>query len=131
VPSYRAGLAENLLNRGLALLAEGNRSGVAADIRRATRLYAAEPSLSSAHQYQFGCARTALSGLLGSGVSAAEAVTEADAAMAVLRKTVAMGYRGLDRFRADDALDPLRSRDDFRLLLMDLAMPTDPFAAAR
>jgi hypothetical protein len=31
----------------------------------------------------------------------------------------------------EDALDPLRGRDDFRLLLMDLALPADPFAAAR
>ena len=32
---------------------------------------------------------------------------------------------------ADGALDPLRSCDDFKLLMMDLAMPAAPFAAAR
>jgi serine/threonine-protein kinase len=124
---YRTGLAENLHNRGLALLAAGDRSAAAADLRRATELYAAEPSLTGEHQYFFGCARAALSGLAGSGVSAAEA----DAAMSVLRKAVVMGYRSLDRFRTDDALDPLRSRDEFRLLLMDVAFPAEPFAATR
>jgi hypothetical protein len=32
---------------------------------------------------------------------------------------------------SDTDLDPLRGRGDFQLLLMDLAMPADPFAAAR
>ncbi len=134
VPRYSAGLAENLLNRGLALLAQGDRAGAAADFRRATGLYAAEPSLDGEHRYLFGCARAALSALAGragSGVSAAEAVTEADAAMALLLRAVAMGYRNPDSFRTADALDPLRSRDDFKLLMMDLAMPAEPFAAAR
>jgi hypothetical protein len=30
--------------------------------------------------------------------------------------------------RTDPDLDPLRSRPDFQLLLMDLAMPAEPFA---
>ena len=42
-----------------------------------------------------------------------------------------MGYRSLDRYRTDDAPDPLRDREDFKLLMMDLAIPDDPFAAAR
>jgi hypothetical protein len=32
---------------------------------------------------------------------------------------------------ADADLDPLRDRPDFRLLIMNLAMPADPFAPAR
>jgi hypothetical protein len=50
--------------------------------------------------------------------------------MALLHQAVAMGYRSLDAFRTEDALDPLRSRPDFRLLLDDLAFPADPFAPA-
>ena len=49
--------------------------------------------------------------------------------MALLRKAAAMRYRSA-AYRTEDALDPLRSRDDFRLLMMDLAMPADPFARA-
>jgi hypothetical protein len=36
-----------------------------------------------------------------------------------------------DASRSDDALDPLRGCDDFRLLMMDLAFPADAFASAR
>jgi hypothetical protein len=39
-----------------------------------------------------------------------------------------MGYRNLAAFRDDTTLGPLHHRDDFRLLLMDLAMPAEPFA---
>jgi hypothetical protein len=39
-----------------------------------------------------------------------------------------MSYRSPDIFRTEDALDPLRDRPDFRLLLMDLAMPAEAFA---
>ena len=37
-----------------------------------------------------------------------------------------MGYRDADAFRNDDALDPLRARDDFKLLILDLVFPADP-----
>jgi hypothetical protein len=39
-----------------------------------------------------------------------------------------MGYRSLDAFRTDDALDPHRDRDDFQLLILDLAFPAEAFA---
>jgi hypothetical protein len=64
-------------------------------------------------------------------VSATEAASEADAAMALLRMAVGWGYRTHAYYRHEDALDPLRDREDFRLLMMDLAMPAEPFAAAR
>jgi hypothetical protein len=47
-----------------------------------------------------------------------------------MRRSVAMGCRNANEFRIESALDPLRSRDDFRLMMMDLAMPADPFAGA-
>ncbi len=71
---------------------------------------------------------SALAGQAGSGVSTAEATSEADAAMTMLHKAVATGYHTADAYRTEDALDPLRSRDDFRLLLMDLEFPAAPFA---
>jgi eukaryotic-like serine/threonine-protein kinase len=48
--------------------------------------------------------------------------------MALLRKAIEVGYHAVSDYRTDDALDSLRSRDDFRLLMRDLAMPADPFA---
>jgi len=37
------------------------------------------------------------------------------------------GYRNIPYIRTDPALDPLRPRSDFRLLLFDLPFPPDPF----
>ena len=84
--------------------------------------------------FLFACSHAALAGLggnAGSGVSAAGGDEEAARAMALVRMAVAMGYRNADAYRTEDALDPLRGRDDFRLLVLDLVMPTDPFAAVR
>jgi hypothetical protein len=38
-----------------------------------------------------------------------------------------MGFRIPDAYRTELALDPLRNRPDFRALMMDLAMPSEPF----
>ena len=38
------------------------------------------------------------------------------------------GYRNAGALRAETALDPLRARSDFQLLMMDLAMPADAFS---
>jgi tetratricopeptide (TPR) repeat protein len=51
-----------------------------------------------------------------------------DLAMDALRRAVDTGFRDLDRMQADTRLDPLRTRDDFRLLMLDLALPAEPFA---
>jgi hypothetical protein len=45
-----------------------------------------------------------------------------------LRRAVGVGYRNANEVRIESALDPLRSQDDFRLIMMDLAFPVDPFA---
>ena len=41
-----------------------------------------------------------------------------------------MGYHDLPTMRADPGLDPLRDRQDFRLLLAEVAFPADPFAVS-
>ena len=48
--------------------------------------------------------------------------------MRSLSKSLGMGYRNALSFRAEHALDALRYRPEFRLLMMDLTKPTDPFA---
>lgn len=45
-----------------------------------------------------------------------------------LRTAASMDDRSLDAYRTEDALDRLRNRDDFRLLMMELAMPAEPLA---
>ena len=48
--------------------------------------------------------------------------------MAALGRAVADGYRDADALRSEAALDPLRGRRDFQLLMMDVAMPGEPCA---
>ena len=111
--------------------AAGDLAGAAADWRRAEGLYASHPPGGGEAAILRACCRGSLAGLAGaagSGVSAAEGTAHAEAAMALLRRAVAGGYRDLDHFQAEPGLDPLRSRDDFRLMMMDLAFPDEPFA---
>jgi hypothetical protein len=72
-----------------------------------------------------------LAGHAGSGVSAAEGHDEAGKSMEWLRRAVAMGYRNRIEVRLESALDPLRGRGDFKLLMMDVAFPAEPIATPR
>ena len=52
--------------------------------------------------FEAACCRAALAGLAGrpgSGVSAGEATSQADAAMGLLWKAIGMGYRYTDHYR--------------------------------
>ena len=40
--------------------------------------------------------------------------------MALLKKAVSAGYRSADSFRTEDALEPLRMREDFKKLVAGL-----------
>jgi tetratricopeptide (TPR) repeat protein len=129
---YRDVLAGCYLSRGLARRALGYAAGAAADARRAVELIDALPPRLGEEWFLSACAHAALAGVAGrdgSVVSAIEAASEAGTAMARLHKAVGVGFRSPDAYRTEDALDPLRGREDFRLLMMDLAMPGEPFAA--
>ena len=53
---------------------------------------------------------------------------EARRAIDILRQAVAIGFRNTRRYRTRAGAGPLRDRDEFRLLIMDLAMPDRPLA---
>jgi serine/threonine-protein kinase len=130
---YRSHLAYSSRRRGLALGDLGERAGAAADGRRALTLFDGLPSRSGEEWFETACCHAALLGLAGrdgAGVSAAEGEEEATRAMGLLLKAVGLGYRDANGFRTESALDPLRARADFQLLMMDLAMPAEPLAAA-
>ena len=116
--------------RGLTRGELGDRAGAADDARRALGM-SEGLSPSPWSLFETACCHAALAGLAGragSGVSAAEGSEEATRAMGWLRRAVGVGYRNANEVRIESALDPLRSRDDFRLIMMDLAFPVDPFA---
>jgi hypothetical protein len=68
--------------------------------------------------------------MMSAAVGADERREYADRAMATLRRAAAAGLIRADVLQSDLSFVPLRSRPDFQLLLMDLAMPADPFARA-
>jgi tetratricopeptide (TPR) repeat protein len=127
-----ASLAESLMRMGQVRRAEGDLKGAALDWHRAAAMYAARATGSEARVYE-ACCRSGLAGLAGvsgSGVSVVQGAAETESAIANLRDAIALGMRDLAWLRTDPLLDPLRARPDFQSLLMDLAMPADPFAAA-
>jgi tetratricopeptide (TPR) repeat protein len=116
--------------RGLTRGELGDMAGAADDARRALEM-SEGLSPSPWNLFQTACCHAALAGLAGragSGVSAAEGSEEATRAIESLRRAVGVGYRNANEVRIESALDPLRSRDDFRLIMMDLAFPVEPFA---
>jgi hypothetical protein len=64
----------------------------------------------------------------GSGLTPAEGRAESDRALADLHRAAVGGFRMLSLIALDHDLDPLRSRAEFQLLVMDLTLPDDPFA---
>ena len=127
---YRSGLAASLLRSGQVRWTTRDAAGAAADWRRAIALYEGLPTHSGEVGVFEACCHAMLSGiagLAGSGITTSDGGLEAERAMDILRRTVAADYHG-GELRTEPALDPLRSRLDFQLLMMDLAMPGDPFA---
>jgi serine/threonine-protein kinase len=127
---FQQNLAESLMRLGSVRAAAGDATDAAAIWRRATAKFANHPPGGESAIFRACChgALAGLAGVAGSGVSHAEGTAEAEKAMDVLRRAVAHGYRDRDLMRIEPGLDPLRTRSDFQLLMMDLAMPADPFA---
>jgi hypothetical protein len=99
---------------------KGRISEAVASFRRAVAVIERLPSIRGVYLFDLACWQALLGGATGSR-------TESDRAMDTLRRAVVQSHN-LARMRIDTDLDPLRDRDDFRLLMMDLAMPPDPFA---
>jgi len=128
---FRSYLAYSLRRLGLARLGGGDAAGAVLATRRACTLYEGLPARSGEEWYELACCHAALAslaGLAGSGLSPGDAELEADRAMDLIRRAVAGGHRDARSTRREIALESLRPRADFRLLMMDLAFPRDVFA---
>lgn len=79
--------------------------------------------------FEAGCHAmlSSVAGVSGSGVTASEGPSEAEEAMAVLRRTVGDGYHARE-LKNESCLDSLRARPDFQLVMLDVAFPAQPFA---
>jgi serine/threonine-protein kinase len=115
---------------GATQLAAGQKPEAVATWRRA--IEAGERLRSSPAEtiyYLAGCHALlgGVAGAPGSGLSAAQGQAELERAMDTLRRAIAAGYRPVGWMRRDPDLAPLRSRQDFHLLMMDLSFPAEPF----
>jgi tetratricopeptide (TPR) repeat protein len=133
VVEYRAVLADVLCRIGEQRRADGRPAEAADVLRSSIAQWEHISTLAAERQYRLACAHALLSALgawEGSGVAPEEARAEADRAMTWLRQAVAAGYRNRAELERATELDSLRTRPDFPLLLMDFALPADPFAPA-
>jgi hypothetical protein len=108
----------------------GRPAEAAAAIRQSVSILERLPTMQLTDLYNLACWHAQLAGVAamsGSGITSAEGRAEAERAMQWLHRAVA-GYRNVALMQRDHDLDPLRSRPDFQLLMMDLAFPADPFA---
>ena len=131
VPGFRARLGETYLRLGQVQCDQENLAGAAGAWKRGREHLDVTKSRTGQHTFFLACCHAGLAGLAGrsgSGMSAAEGVDQAEKAIAMLRQAVTMGYRSPDAYRTESALDPLRNRPDFQVLMMDLVMPTRPFS---
>jgi hypothetical protein len=67
-----------------------------------------------------------IAGMKDSGIPAEERQIETEKAIAVLRRILAEGFRAPE-LRSESSPEPLRSRPDFRRLMMDVDFPARPF----
>jgi hypothetical protein len=131
---YQTHRIQALKGLGASQRAGGRTADAVASWRRALLIGEALPkpyleaivNLAGCHALLGGCA-----GEPGSGMSLAQGTNPLDRAMATLHRAVAAGLRSAEWIRADTDLDPLRGREDFKLLMMDLAMPKEPFADSK
>jgi serine/threonine-protein kinase len=128
---FRSRLAICLGHVGGIHLEAGRPAEAAGPVHQAVVIWEQLPQLPPAGHYNLACGHALLARIAvmpASGMTAAEGRAEAERAMQSLHRGVAAGYRNVALMRRDPDLDPLRSRDDFQLLMMDLEFPDDPFA---
>ncbi len=128
--THAATLLEGHLRCGQARRAVGDPAAAADDWRRAIAVLATISSPASPELALEAACHAALSSLGGeprSGVTAQVARAEADTAVERLREAIAAGCRDRGFLLTETAFEPLRSRRDFRALLLDVNFPDQPF----
>ncbi len=127
----RYSFADGIRRRGVVLQKCGRAAEAVSAFREAVTILEGLDHSKPGNMYDLACSQSLLSGVApdaGSGLTAADGEAEAVKAVESLRRAVVAGWKGRDHMRADTDLDPVRSRPDFRLLMMDMAMPAEPFA---
>jgi eukaryotic-like serine/threonine-protein kinase len=111
---------------------DGRPAEAAAEFQKAVAIMERISNLqpSSYDLYNLACFQSLLSGIAsqpGSGLTDTNVRSLGEQAVATLRRAVDAGLQDVAFMRRDPDLDPLRSRPDFQLLLLDLAFPDEPY----
>jgi serine/threonine-protein kinase len=123
--SYHNLLTGNLFNLAAAQRAAGRPRDSLETYRRAAALLEGIEKPNGSAAYNLACCYARLGEGLAPGAESEAALARA---VTTLRRAIALGFRDLNHMNADSDLDPLRSRPDFQLLMLELAFPADPFA---
>ncbi len=124
-------LADGIRRRGIALQRCGRPAEAVSAFREAIAILEELAHPTAGNIYDLACSQSLLAGVAadaGSGLTAAAGQAEADKAMRSLRRAVAAGWKQRAHMRVDTDLDPVRSRPDYQMLELDMAIPADPFA---
>jgi tetratricopeptide (TPR) repeat protein len=124
--AYATQLGLSHASRGWALVRFGQPSRAADELRQAVALWAKEPAQGPDTRFERSRALALLAGLAAdgkSGVTAAEAATFADQAVAALREAVKIGWALPSELKEPD-FDALRGRDDFMKLVAEVEKQT-------
>ena len=131
---FRLGQGHSLLRAGLARRDRGDLPGAVATWKQADAAFEQVGAMPPDSALLHACCHAMLAWAAGrpvSGVSAAEAEGELARAMVLLQRAAADGLRNPSFYRTEAALDSLRHRPDFRLMMMDVAFPAEPFDRAK
>jgi serine/threonine-protein kinase len=132
VDDYKSGLSFSLTGIARIYAGVGRAPEAVAATRRAIALRDAIPAATVETRFDLVRNHALLARLSGNprlGLSATEGSVEADRAIAALRGAVAAGYRKLRQAQSDPDLEPVRSRSDFQMLVLDIAFPIHPFCS--
>ncbi|MGO9468067.1 MAG: protein kinase domain-containing protein [Isosphaeraceae bacterium] len=129
--SYRSDLTVTTGFYGVLKQETGDNAAAVASFRKALSLLQGLAIQTPDDHYNRACMHARLAsvaGKAGSDLTVAEGQAEADQAMADLRRAIEAGFGTRALLRLDHDLDALRSRRDFKLMMLDQAFPKDVFA---
>jgi serine/threonine-protein kinase len=127
---FRTRVGWGHIGLGKAYLKAGSRAEGLAMLRKAVKI-TLESSSDDLSLYNVACCFALASSVAdpAEGPAAAERQRrDADRAVATIRRAIAKGFADASMLKTDPDLNSIRSRPDFQMLIMDLAMPEDPFA---
>src|SRR5262249_47400194 len=122
-PKYQSAVAGTVRRRGVMAQKFGRTAEAVADYRQSINLLEGLAKPEPGELYNLACSQSLLSGaagLPGSGLTAADAESEAVKALATLRRAIAAGWNDAAQLRIDTDLAPIRPRPDFQKLQADL-----------